>query len=452
MCVGFEESPHSHEVMSALSYYETKWQSSGVNADPRSPVIPRNNPFWGEDAVYVIHSPEMASIGDSRGSGTIEASDPIEEEQKTLNCDIVTSLGENRLPKIEEIDGADDEEMAALTQLTGIGVVDTERFITLPEEYQLFQKDSDADLTDLCSSFHQLTESQPVLSDLNAVGQPSCSSTQPQLTIPDHPQDDDAAQLTERKNASRASLTVLEEPTPRGRRTRTSTRKQLAQMNEESLYNLERSEYHTGNVDYVSVGKAGNSSKRRRNSSEHSIISSCSFDDGDGSFRRKRRRYEEEPSDDPAFEKSRKNAIIAKRNREKKKQLMEQMESRCDKLTTANDHLESENIKLKHRVETLEEEVHYMKSILANQSSLSQVLSHLKVGENQLRLSTSFDVSKYKKASRTASNQQLKVSGGICLHVDGSNQVSLEMCQKCSQMACGAPRSAEASGKNKRSA
>jgi hypothetical protein len=183
---------------------------------------------------------------------------------------------------------------------------------------------------------------------------------------------------------------------------------------------------------------------RRRTSSEHSLVSySGSYDDPDSPYngKRKRRRYEEEPSDDPAFEKSRKNAIIAKRNREKKKQLMEQMESRCDKLTAQNESLDMANGKLRHRVQTLEEEVFYLKSVLANQSSLSDVLSTLK-NVDEIRFSSSFDTTKYKSSKKTAArsaNQQLKVSGGICLHVDG-NQVSMEMCAKCAQMACGAPR------------
>lgn len=136
-----------------------------------------------------------------------------------------------------------------------------------------------------------------------------------------------------------------------------------------------------------------------------------------GNGKRKRRRYEEEPSDNPAFEKSRKNAIIAKRNREKKKQLMEQMELQCEKLTTQNDQLGSENGKLRLRVQTLEEEVSYLKNVLANQSALANVLSSLDVkNHDQLRFSTSFDATRYKKVGSSAS------SGGVCLHVDG-NQV-----------------------------
>lgn len=193
---------------------------------------------------------------------------------------------------------------------------------------------------------------------------------------------------------------------------------------------------------FCSQSENSKSNKRKRNVSELSIVSAGSYDDPESPYNsggpRKRRRYEEDPSEDPAFEKSRKNAIIAKRNREMKKQLLEQLESRCDKLTTANTHLGSENSKLRHRVETLEEEVFYLKSVLANQSALSGVLSTLK-NVDQLRLSSSFEASKYTKKNassstqKNASNSQLKVPGGICLHVDG-NQVSIEMCTKCAQV------------------
>ncbi len=188
------------------------------------------------------------------------------------------------------------------------------------------------------------------------------------------------------------------------------------------------------------------------------------------SMKRKRRRYEEQPSDDPVFEKSRKNAIIAKRNREKKKQMMEQMETNCEHLTARNQQLDTDNGKLRSRVQTLEEEVYYLKSVLVNQSALAHVLSTLDVpmtggSDEQVRFSTSFEASKYSNGKKGgASRQVLPSSGGICLHVDGSQvnlikfncvfiqliiflvfKVSMEMCAKCAQMARGAPRSMESS-------
>lgn len=242
---------------------------------------------------------------------------------------------------------------------------------------------------------------------------------------------------------------IIREEPPK-RRTRTSSRR-LSQPTVDDSYVYAYVDIEASQTPGFSGGggSSGGSSKRRRNSSEHSIISTGSYDDPESPYKRKRRRYEEEPSDDPAFEKSRKNAIIAKRNREKKKQMMEQMESRCEKLSAENEVLDADNSRLRQRVETLEEEVYYLKSVLANQSALSQVLSSLKSVDN-LRFSTSFEASKFKNTrNQQQQQQQLKVSGGICLHVDGA-QVSMEMCQKCAQMACGAARSSDASGKIRR--
>ncbi len=442
--------------MSTTTYLGAKWQSSSalglINPD-LSPVIPRNNPFWGEEAdAHVDHSPNMStSLGSSGSSHTVDA-DSYEEQKLSLSCDII-ELNETTSPKIEEVNNSD--EIANLVQLASAIGSETEQFVTIPDEYQLFPKEHITDFNDLCTAFHLTEQSQPILSELNSVDQPS-----PDLAgkIMDHLEEAESSGPMNHEEEGIAQA--------KGRRTRTVTRsssKLLAQMaeDEESLYILRKEEgndqnhsHHCLDFDMVPKGAGKLGRKRRRNSSEHSVISSCSYDDMESPYKPKRRRYEEEPSDDPAFEKSRKNAIIAKRNREKKKQMMELMESRCDKLTAANDHLEAENIQLKYRVETLEEEIHYMKSILANQSALSNVLSNLKVSDNQLRLSSSFDISKFKKSPRTATayQQQVKVSGGICLHVDGTNQVSLEMCHKCSQMARGAPRSVEVSGKNARSA
>lgn len=191
---------------------------------------------------------------------------------------------------------------------------------------------------------------------------------------------------------------------------------------------------------FCSQSENANKSGRKRHMSAQSVMSGGSYDDADDSpyntnnsnGRKKRRRYEENPSEDPAFEKSRKNAIIAKRNREKKKALMDEMEKQCDKLTKDNTHLESDNGKLRHRVTTLEEEVYYLKSVLANDSSLSTVLSGLKSIGN-LRFTSNLDPSKYnRKPVASSSTGQQKRSGGICVHLDRHQRISVEKCSECS--------------------
>ena len=418
-----------------------------------------NNPLvWGNDVILQERSPE-------EDDSYVSAESLDHEDSKMApSCSI-------------EIDSKLSVSSAAqLINLSEMGELDSDKF--LPEAFNFFPKD-EMELNDICSTLrlgNVVPDAQPELDHVGSSLQhissdPVVTSDDPNGSVPSDCKDSTLIDLQNIQQHDDEPLKV--------RRTRTSARR-ISQQHQQTHqvddpyqtsfcnvkdYNADK-DYRGGGGDFEAQTPDGASSstytvKRRRNSSEHSVISNGSYDDPDSPYKRKRRRYEEDPSDDPAFEKSRKNAIIAKRNREKKKQMMEQMESRCEKLSTENDILDSDNSKLRQRVETLEEEVFYLKSVLANQSSLSQVLSTLKT-VNNLRLSTSFEATKYKKNSRggvttssaasaasAAAAQQLKVSGGICLHVDGNN-VSMELCQKCAQMACGAPRSVEASGKLRR--
>ena len=122
--------------------------------------------------------------------------------------------------------------------------------------------------------------------------------------------------------------------------------------------------------------------------------------------------------------------MIARRNREKKKALFEETQAQCEALAVQNEQLGSENGNLRNRVRTLQEEVTYLKSVLANQSALAHVLSSLPKGHDQLRFSTSFDA----EPSPAPSS-----SGGVCLHVDGKN-LSLELCNQCAKFARGGGR------------
>lgn len=386
-------------------FQTAQWQMNAVAAvSCDSPCDSRNNPFWGEDAMFLSH---RGGGGDTSASCDNSPADDASDDVKYIG----------------KLELSQDDENLLVSDLIDIQVVDVNNFITLPE-FQLFQsKDDAADLSDICPTF-QLS---------GPLEQTTTQPPQAPLPPPPPPAGDEVGEQEETHQVGQTNV-VMDCLQPR-RRTRSARLRHVSNddfVTDTSLY---------GRASDASVKATTAANRRRRNSSEHSIISSCSYDDLGSPYKRKRRRYEEDPSDDPAFEKSRKNAIIAKRNREKKKQLMEQMESRCGKLTAHNQHLECENSKLKHQVETLEEEVFYMKSILANQSALSQVLSNLKIND-PLRLSTSFDVTKFNKkqqARQSGGPSQLKVSGGICLHVDGT-QVSMEMCNKCAQMASGAAR------------
>lgn len=368
----------------------------------------KNPLVWGDDILFLDqrNSINAHQIEDPSGEPSCRTSSIEEENKLTLQHQLQGMDNENN-SKIE----LTVTNMVSLSELSEIGVMESDKFISLPG-FSFFPRDEEAeDLNDICTSLQlgSMVEAQPC----------TIEEMQQQSTGPTPEEPPPSGRMRRTRNASRRLSTIS------------------AQMSDDAVF--------TGHTE-------GLSSARKRNMSEHSIMSTGSYDDPDSPYhangRRKRRRYEEDPSDDPAFEKSRKNAIIAKRNREKKKQLMEQMESRCDKLSALNEQLDTDNSKLRHRVQTLEEEVYYLKSVLANQSALSNVLSTLK-NVDQVRFSSSFEASKYAKKSaagmsgnsstlqrpsNSSSSTQLKVSGGICLHVDG-NTVSMEMCAKCAQVS-----------------
>ncbi|XP_070550888.1 cyclic AMP-dependent transcription factor ATF-6 alpha-like [Ptychodera flava] len=132
-------------------------------------------------------------------------------------------------------------------------------------------------------------------------------------------------------------------------------------------------------------------------------------------------------------QRNRKNAIAARENRQKKKRYLEGLESENCKLSAENRTLKSESGELKRRIESLEEEVMYLKSVLAHQSTLSKLLKN--IGKTDLNLTTSFavrDCSEPKAKRRRTVKKG--TSGGVCLHVS-EDTVSVEFCSECAGMA-----------------
>lgn len=132
--------------------------------------------------------------------------------------------------------------------------------------------------------------------------------------------------------------------------------------------------------------------------------------------RKKCRRYEEGPSNDPALERSRKNAIIAKRNRDKKKEMMEELQTKLNIVEARNQEQEALNKKLVCENETHKQEIAYLKKVLAN-SAIGEVLKRLEKNSRlngNLRLTTSFETKSVEPQSKPGSSE-----GGICLHVNG---------------------------------
>lgn len=137
----------------------------------------------------------------------------------------------------------------------------------------------------------------------------------------------------------------------------------------------------------------------------------------------------------------RKAAVQAKINREKKKAYIADLESERDLLKNENSILSVSSSRLQKQCNSLTEEVAYLKSVLANQSSLAGLLKNIGNTEG-VSLRTSF-VSGRDRAHNTDrfetdhdynTNLANSMSGGVCLHVD-KNNVSLEFCSSCARRA-----------------
>lgn len=72
-----------------------------------------------------------------------------------------------------------------------------------------------------------------------------------------------------------------------------------------------------------------------------------------------------------------KSAVAARENRQKKKMYVEGLEKSVDKLSTENDILKRNVTNMKRTVESLTNEVQYLRSVLANQSALSALLKNI---------------------------------------------------------------------------
>ena len=140
------------------------------------------------------------------------------------------------------------------------------------------------------------------------------------------------------------------------------------------------------------------------------------------------------------MDKSKKNALAARLNRQKKKEYVHGLENKVGQLSSENDTLRRRHEKMEGEVLRLCNEVEYLKSVIANQSALSNILENLP-GITGVTLSPSM-ARKRSQASQTSTNQrQAKCakmeahSGGVCIHVSGGSKASLEFCSHCSLMS-----------------
>jgi hypothetical protein len=140
-------------------------------------------------------------------------------------------------------------------------------------------------------------------------------------------------------------------------------------------------------------------------------------------------------------DKSRKNAEAARQNRLKKKKYMEELEGDRSRIKAENVVLKTRCSELQTKNRKLETEVAYLRSVLANQSTLASLIKNIP-GTPGVNLSSSFSrkrpsesldnlpPSTSAKRSRCDPNGA-RHSGGVCLHVS-KDSVSLEFCAQCS--------------------
>ena len=139
---------------------------------------------------------------------------------------------------------------------------------------------------------------------------------------------------------------------------------------------------------------------------------------------------------DNQIQRNRKNAIAARENRQRKKEYLTGLEQQVSTLSTENKTLKQKCNEMEKTVNKLQTEVQYLKSVLANQSSLSTILQGLP-GIKGVRLSAvpGKRTRDEKNESMPSKTKKVKTepvpSGGICLHIAGEI-ASLEFCPECS--------------------
>lgn len=145
------------------------------------------------------------------------------------------------------------------------------------------------------------------------------------------------------------------------------------------------------------------------------------------------------------LDRSRKNAEAARQNRLKKKKYMEDLERDRSRLKADNVIMKTRCTELQTKNKKLETEVAYLRSVLANQSTLASLIKNIP-GTPGVNLTSSFSrkrpsdssdvgpTTQSSKRPRSNSSNSSQMSGGVCLHVSKDN-VSLEFCSQCSLKA-----------------
>ena len=164
-----------------------------------------------------------------------------------------------------------------------------------------------------------------------------------------------------------------------------------------------------------------------------------------------------EEDDKAIVERNKRNAIAARENRQKKKKYVEGLENDVAKLKEENKTLKTRNESMTTMIRKLSDEVKYLRSVLANESTISLLLKSV-ASTPGISLSSSLMQSSASEGNEKENEKQgereyvtrskkrrsddiveetplgkrtrSSSSGGVCLHVNNS-KVSLELCAKC---------------------
>jgi hypothetical protein len=142
-------------------------------------------------------------------------------------------------------------------------------------------------------------------------------------------------------------------------------------------------------------------------------------------------------------ERNRKNAELAKVNRQKKKAYIESLEQEVEEGKAKEASLEKKVKAVEAERDDLQAQVAYLQAVLANQSALAGLLKNIPTTsgvklsssasrKRTLEMDHSYTPKKPRSAASTTTSQ---TPAGVCLHVDEGN-VSLEFCHHCALMAC----------------
>ena len=168
-----------------------------------------------------------------------------------------------------------------------------------------------------------------------------------------------------------------------------------------------------------------------------------------------------EEDDKAIVERNKRNAIAARENRQKKKKYVEGLENDVAKLKEENKTLKTRNESMTTMIRKLSDEVKYLRSVLANESTISLLLKSV-ASTPGISLSSSLMQSSASEGNEKENEKQgereyvtrskkrrsddiveetppgkrtrSSSSGGVCLHVN-NGKVSLELCAKCERKA-----------------